>query len=338
MSLIDMYVQEVAKRLPEKNREDITLELRSTIEDMLPDDYDDYNEDDVKSVLEKLGSPVSLANGYLDRPMHLIGPRYFDVYTTLLKMIIPIAAVIALIAMVAENFIGYTGDQAVLDVILKLIGKGIGEIVEVGLHVFFWLTLVFAVLERTDKEKDPHPLTTSLKKWTPDDLKNISYIPKKKAISKFEVFGGLMWTAIWATLYFYANHLVGVYNSTENGLKFIAPTFNQDVLLQYWPIILVMIVFEVAISLYKLVQGQWTKRLAIGNGILQVVGTIVFIVIVVNPHIFNEGFITYLANVFTISLEGFKTRLVGGGIIIYTLSAAINIFDGFRKSSIRMWK
>lgn len=49
MSLIDMYVQEVAKRLPEKNREDITLELRSTIEDMLPDDY---NEDDVKSVLE----------------------------------------------------------------------------------------------------------------------------------------------------------------------------------------------------------------------------------------------------------------------------------------------
>ncbi|NSL67087.1 HAAS signaling domain-containing protein [Bacillus toyonensis] len=335
MSLIDMYVQEVAKRLPDKNREDITLELRSTIEDMLPDDY---NEDDVKSVLEKLGSPVSLANEYLDRPMHLIGPRYFDVYTTLLKMIIPIAAVIALIAMVAENFISYTGDQAVLDVILKLIGKGIGEIVEVGLHVFFWLTLVFAVLERTDKEKDPHPLTTSLKKWTPDDLKNISYIPKKKAISKFEVFGGLMWTAIWATLYFYANHLVGVYNGTENGLKFIAPTFNQDVLLQYWPIILVMIVFEVAISLYKLVQGQWTKRLAIGNGILQVVGTIVFIVIVVNPHIFNEGFITYLANVFTISPEGFKTRLVGGGIIIYTLSAAINIFDGFRKSSIRMWK
>ncbi len=147
-----------------------------------------------------------------------------------------------------------------------------------------------------------------------------------------------MWTAIWATLYFYANHLVGVYNGTENGLKFIAPTFNQDVLLQYWPIILVMIVFEVAISLYKLVQGQWTKRLAIGNGILQVVGTIVFIVIVVNSHIFNEGFITYLANVFTISPEGFNTWLVGGGIIIYTLSVAINIFDDFRKASIRMWK
>ena len=333
MNLIDLYIQEVAKRLPEKNREDITLELRSTIDDMLPEDY---NEKDVKSVLEKLGSPVSLANGYLDRPMHLIGPRYFDVYTTLLKMIIPIAAVIALISMVAENFIDYSGDQAVLNVIFQLIGKGIGEIFEVGLHVFFWLTLVFVILERTDTDKGIEPLTTSLKKWTPDDLKNISYIPKKKAISKFEVFGGLMWTAVWATLYFYANHLVGVYNGTANGLKFVSPTFNQDVLLQYWPIVVIMIVFEICISLYKLVQGQWTQRLAIGNAILQVAGTIVFIVIVVNPHVFNAGFITYLANAFTISLEGFKTWLVGGGIVIYTLSAAINIFDGFQKASIRM--
>ncbi|RJE11858.1 HAAS signaling domain-containing protein [Bacillus cereus] len=333
MNLIDLYIQEVAKRLPEKNREDITLELRSIIDDMLPEDY---NEKDVKSVLEKLGSPVSLANGYLDRPMHLIGPRYFDVYTTLLKMIILIAAVIALISMIAENFIGYSGDQAVLNVIFQLIGKGIGEIFEVGLHVFFWLTLVFVILERTDTDKGIEPLTTSLKKWTPDDLKNISYIPKKKAISKFEVFGGLMWTAVWATLYFYANHLVGVYNGTANGLKFVSPTFNQDVLLQYWPIVVIMIVFEICISLYKLVQGQWTQRLAIGNAILQVAGTIVFIVIVVNPHVFNAGFITYLANAFTISPEGFKTWLVGGGIVIYTLSAAINIFDGFRKASIRM--
>ncbi|SCN08832.1 Putative membrane protein [Bacillus wiedmannii] len=331
--MIDIYVEEVAKRLPEKNREDIILELRSTIEDMLPTDY---NEDDEKRVLEKLGSPVSLANGYLDRPMYLIGPRYFDVYTTLLKMIIPIAAVIALIAMVAENFVGYDGEQAVLNVILNLIGKGIGEIIEVGLHVFFWLTLVFAILERTDKDKGTEPLTTSLKKWTPDDLKNISYIPKKKAISKFEVFGGLMWTAIWATLYFYANHLVGVYSSTGSGLKFVAPTFNQDVLLQYWLIVVMIIVFEIAISLYKLVQGQWTKRLAIGNTILQIAGTIVFIIIVVNPHIFTDGFITFVANVFTISLEELKKWLIGGGILIYVLSAALNIYDGFRKASVRV--
>ena len=45
-------------------------------------------------------------------------------------MIIPIAVVIALIAMVAEKFLSYTGDQAVLNVILQVIGKGIGEILK----------------------------------------------------------------------------------------------------------------------------------------------------------------------------------------------------------------
>ncbi len=88
MNLIDVYIHEVTRRLPEKSREDIALELRSTIEDMLPDDY---TEKDVEEVLSKLGNPAVLASNYSEKPMHLIGPRYFDVYVTLLKMIIPIA-------------------------------------------------------------------------------------------------------------------------------------------------------------------------------------------------------------------------------------------------------
>jgi hypothetical protein len=159
MNLIDIYIQEVTRRLPEKNREDIALELRSTIEDMLPDDY---NEDDKKEVLEKLGSPVTLASGYRDRPMHLIGPRYFDIYVTLLKMILPIAAICALITVIAEYFVEYGGEEEVINVFLDVIGFGIWRIIEVGIQVFFWLTLVFAIVERTDKEQ--LPLTANLKK------------------------------------------------------------------------------------------------------------------------------------------------------------------------------
>ena len=124
MNLIEIYIQEVTRRLPEKSREDIGLELRSTIEDMLPDDY---TEEDVKVVLEKLGNPVTLASGYRDRPMHLIGPRYFDIYVSLLKMIIPIATVIAIISMIAEYFISYSGEEAVINVVLSVIGEGICE-------------------------------------------------------------------------------------------------------------------------------------------------------------------------------------------------------------------
>lgn len=331
MNLIEVYIQEVTRRLPEKNREDIALELRSTIEDMLPEDY---SEEDVKAALEKLGSPISLAAGYSDRPMHLIGPRYFDIYVTLLKMILPIAAVISVISMIAQYFIGYGGDEAALNVALSLMGQGIWTVIEVSVQVFFWLTVVFAVIERTDQGKDQQPLTPSLKKWTPEDLKNISYVPEKKAISKCQVFGSLMWTAIWATLYFYADHLVGIYKGGRDGLEFVAATFNQEVMLRYWPIVVMVIGFEIALALYQLIKGQWTKRMALSNTALQLMATIVFIVILINPNVLSAEFVTYMADLFTITAYEFKTWIVGGGIFIFLLSAAINVWEGFRKARI----
>lgn len=332
MNLTEIYIQEVTRRLPEKNREDIALELRSTIEDMLPDDY---NEHDVKEVLEKLGNPAALASGYRDQPMHLIGPRYFDVYLSLLKMIIPIAAVIAVISMIAEYFIRFGGEEAVLNVVLNLMGEGIWRIIEVGIHVFFWLTVVFVILERTDKGKEQHPLSASLKKWTPEDLKTVIYIPKKKAITKLEVFGYLMWTAIWATFYFYANHLLGIYEDGGEGLEFVMPALNQDVLLHYWPIVIVVIALEIGLALYKLLKGQWTKKVAIFNTIVELFATVVFIVIVSNPNLMNQESIAYMSNLFTTSTKQFEIWLIGGIIIIFVVSAAISIFDGFRKARIR---
>lgn len=332
MNLIEIYIHEVTRRLPEKSREDIALELRSTIEDMLPDDY---SEKDVKVVLEKLGNPATLASGYRDQPMHLIGPRYFDVYVTLLKMILPIAMVVSLITMIAEYFIGYGGEESVIKVVSTIMAKGIGGIIEVGIQSFFWLTLVFAIIERTDKGKDGQPVTINFTKWTPDDLKNIVYIPKKKAITKIEVFGSLIWTAIWATFYFNANHLVGVYEGSGDGLKFVTPSLNQEVLLGYWPIVLILIGFEIALALYKLIKGQWTKRIAICNTALQLIGSIVFIVVISNPNIWIQDFITYMADLFTITAKQFETWVVGGGIAIFIFGAAFNVFDGFRKARIR---
>ncbi len=331
MNLIEIYIQEVTRRLPEKSRADIALELQSTIGDMLPDDY---NEEDVKDVLSKLGSPAALAAGYRDQPMHLIGPRYFDVYVSLLKMILPIAAAISLISLAAEFIFNFNRDETIINAILELTGYGIWRLMEVAVQVFFWLTIVFAVIERMDKGKEQHPLSPSLKPWTPDDLKSITYIPKKKAISKFEVFGSLMWTAIWATLYFYADRLMGVYRGGGEGLEFKIAAVNQDVLLGYWPIVAVIIALEAGLALYKLIIGQWTKRMAIFNTILELLATIVFIFILLNPNLLQAEFIAYMTDLFAISAAQLKNWLLSSIIIIFIIYAGISIYDGFRKSRI----
>jgi hypothetical protein len=331
MNLIEVYIQEVTRRLPEKSRADIALELQSTIGDMLPDDY---NEEDVKDVLSKLGSPAALAAGYRDQPMHLIGPRYFDVYVSLLKMILPIAAAISLISIAAEFIFNFNRDETIINALLELMGYGIWRLIEVAVQVFFWLTIVFAVIERMDKGKEQHPLSPSLKPWTPDDLKSITYIPKKKAISKFEVFGSLMWTAIWATLYFYADRLMGVYRGGGDGLEFKISAVNQDVLLGYWPIVVVIIALEAGLALYKLIIGQWTKRMAIFNTILELFATIVFIFILLNPNLLQQEFVTYMSNLFSISAAQLKSWMLSSIIIIFIIYAGISIYDGIRKSRI----
>lgn len=329
MHLIEIYIHEVTRRIPEKNREDIALELRSTIEDMLPDDYD---EEEVKTVLSKLGNPAVLASEYSDKPMHLIGPRYYDLYITLLKMIIPIAVVISLIALTADYLIEYNGDHSVAYIITTVTSKSIGSILEVGIQVFFWLTLVFAIVERTDNSKDNHPLTTKWTKWTPDDLKDLTLIHKKKAISKFEVFTNLLWIAVWATVYFNAENLIGVYKGGEGPLNFVAPAFNQEVLHQYWPIILVIIGLETALAIYKLIQKHWTKGLALCTTAFELIVIIVFSIILTHPNVFNREFIVYMSDLLSVEATQFETGLIGGGIALLILVAVLNIYEGYRKS------
>ncbi|MCD4839424.1 hypothetical protein LRS37_11135 [Neobacillus sedimentimangrovi] len=157
----------------------------------------------------------------------------------------------------------------------------------------------------------------------------------KRAISKFEVFGSLMWTAIWATLYFYADRLIGIYRGGREGLEFKIPTFNQDVLLEYWPVVVVIIVLEVALAFYKLIIGQWTKRMAIFNTVLELFSTIVFIFILLNPNLLQQEFVRFMTDLFSISAEQFTNWLLGGIIIVFVFYAGMSIYDGIRKSRIQ---
>jgi hypothetical protein len=329
MELIELYIQEVTRRLPEKNRADIALELQSTIEDMLPEDH---TEQDVKAVLLKLGDPVTLASGYRDRPMHLIGPRYYDVYINLLKMILPIAAVISLIALVGDNPFRDTGNT-VMEAVLKIIGKGISGIISTGIQVFFWLTLSFAILERLDTSKDQSPLTKDLKPWTPENLKDIPNISKKKAVPMIEVFASLLGLSVFAALYFNAGNLLGVYEKRNGSLIFVTPSFNQDVLNSYWLLVSCVIIIGVLLAIYKLFLGRWTLKLALFHAIYQLLYTLAFIIIISNPDLLNPEFLAYQRTLF--SIDEWKSSIYWGLILISIIFAAYDSYQGFRKAKIR---
>src|SRR5690606_24585483 len=89
MKLIDRYVYDVVRRLPEKQRADVAKELTAEIEEMVEDRSGGkgVSRKTVSVVLTELGHPRLLADRYRERPRYIIGPEHFELYTYLLKTI-----------------------------------------------------------------------------------------------------------------------------------------------------------------------------------------------------------------------------------------------------------
>ena len=336
MKLIDAYIYEVVRRLPEKMRNDIALELRSTIEDTLPEKY---SEADVKHALATLGNPAELASSYQDTPKYLIGPKVYDAYIGTIKTVVPWAILITLLVHIVESIALFTGEEALLPAIIKAFATTLATIISVLLQVLFWITIAFVVIERTDGLKGRIPLIKDTQAWTPDDLKNTTIIPKEKNIPISDIAFSLFGTALLAILYFNADHLAGIYQTNDNGtLEFMTPVFNQETLLSYWPIIVFLIVLEILLNLYKLKTRKWTIRLAGLNAIVHLLSTIAFIIIVSNPNLIHEAFIPHMADTMQITsstVATFMDRIVWVSIIIIIVTNVIDIFNSFRKAKIQ---
>ncbi|KUF34373.1 HAAS signaling domain-containing protein [Lysinibacillus sp. F5] len=335
MSLIDSYIHEVSKRLHKNKREDIKLELKATIEDMLPESY---SESDVKDVLQKLGSPTEVAASFQDTPRFLIGPEIFDQYTRTIKLVMPWAIFITVIIHVIQKIVLYSGEEALLSTIISAFAMIIVAIIAVIFHVLFWITVVFIIIERSGSEKIYLPFLKNAKQWSPDDLVKMKPIPKVKVITLSDTIFSLAGILIFSFVYWNAYRLLGIYTTNDNGsLKFVMPIFNQNVLQSFAPIVLLCIVLSLALTFIKWRAGQWTMLIAITNALLQSVGTIVFILMAIHQDFIHSASIPYMAAILeTTSAKVAYTidKILLVSIIIAVLANAFDIYQGFKKAKV----
>jgi hypothetical protein len=271
MELIDQYVYEVTRRVAKKNRQDISMELRSTIEDMLPDNH---SKKEVKEVLQELGDPAHLASQYEDKKQYLIGPLFYDRYIHVLKIVgFPILLLIFLSEWISGIVVS-NGNLMLQDSIIQIIKEMFVTLLYSFTQVFFWITFTFVCMERFTKAKE-------IRSWTPDDLLSTS-IPVNKQISKWEVFFSL-WTTLWPVV------LVNFgWYRFHNGTSVSYPLFNQEILMTYLPAIIGVVVIGVGIVIYKLIKAEWTKPLVGLNAAYHLIFAILLCLMVSNPNLFNQ--------------------------------------------------
>jgi hypothetical protein len=158
-TLTDRYVEATLRRLPVEQRPDIERELRTSIADAVEDRAaagSDAAEAE-RAVLNELGDPARLAARYAERPLHLIGPAFYLDYVRLLKaLLITVVPVVA----VAVGVLRGVNDRTVGAMIGGIIGAGITTAV----HIAFWTTVLFVVLERIPGFRVP------TRDWTVDQL------------------------------------------------------------------------------------------------------------------------------------------------------------------------
>ena len=94
--LVERYIYAATKQMPRKQREDVSMELRGLVEDMLSERCGSRTpeEKDVRVVLTELGTPQELYSQYSDdADACLIGQPYYSTYVFVLKIVLGAAVV-----------------------------------------------------------------------------------------------------------------------------------------------------------------------------------------------------------------------------------------------------
>ena len=202
-----------------------------------------------RMALVELGDPAALAASYVDRPLQLIGPRYYLTWWRLMKMLYSVVLPIAVAAVAFASGARPGADFG------QIVGSTVAAAIGIAVHLGFWTTLVFAVLERS-------PGKSADLGWTPDLLPQLPELSRPGR--RGELIASLVFLGLFA--------LVIVWQ--QFGLPWVdaldaIPLLDPD-LWSFWiPYFLVLIVLEMlfAIAIYA---WGWNWWLATANLMLNV--------------------------------------------------------------------
>jgi hypothetical protein len=277
-NLIDRYVAEVGRYLPEKSRADIEAEIRSTLEDMLEDRSQEVDRpvDDamVVEVLEEFGSPAKVAASYMPE-RYLIGPRMYPIFMTILKIVLAVVFVIGLFQ------IGFTLSQgsAVPGGLLGALGETVGGVVLSLITAFGNLALTFAIIERVVPNLDEK--TEKAEKWDPRLLPEIS--PKTERVDVPGIIGETVFIVAGILLFnFYPRIIQG--GALIDGQWVSFPVLS-NAFFTYLPWFNILWALQLVMNAVLLRQGNWQPATRVFSIIVNVFEVVLTYAMLVGPSI-----------------------------------------------------
>ena len=316
-SLTERYLAAALRGIPERQRSDVEGELLSSITDAVEDRVA-AGEDRVtaeKAVLEGLGNPAHLAAEYAGRPLHLIGPELYLVWRHVLVRLAAVVVPVVLAVLTGVELMNGAG-------YVRALLEGIGGALTVGVHLAFWVTLVFAFIERADAARETRTeIVGAAGRWTVDMLPEQSAERVGVGETVGEVFtslltiGGLLFLrdVAWA----------------RDAEGQVISLFDPSLTTFWFPVLIAILASIAVLQVVVYLVGRWTIPLAAGFTALEVAFALPVIVLALNGTLINPAFAAEV---------GWPPLAERDGIVMLAIAAATTlvtaweIFDAFRRA------
>jgi hypothetical protein len=272
-TLTDRYISATIRSLPQATQNDVRAELEASIGDAVEAriDQGEPRESAERAVLTELGDPGILAAGYADRPLHLIGPRYFLVWWRLLKLLLWIVPACAAFGVAVAKILEFA-------TIGETIGAVVVVIIQVIVNLGFWTTLVFTILERTVPAPDVE--------WKVDQLPEVT--ENRAGLS--ELIGSIIFLVLSAAAILW-DALRGFVRTDGEALPILDPA-----LWPWWIVALfVFLAAELLLAVAVYRAGRWTVGFAVINTVLAIAFAVPALYLLITGQLVNPEFLQFLA-------------------------------------------
>lgn len=314
MNLQEKYITVGLKYIPSAEREAVAKAMRQIIAERLAE-RGNASEESEREVLRSLGHPRLLAEKQLSQPLYLVGPELYGTYMLIVKIIVIIAVV--------GTLLGHTIDFIVNNgSLLGYFAETLGAAISAAIGALGGVTLLFAILERTAKQKVIQEIQDD---WNLADLP-MEELPLKP-FSRIGVIIGLIFTLLFMILINRYNHLFGFYYQTGGEWKII-PLLNSAVLATYLPYINGMFMLQLLFTASKLIFRTWTFPVAITNLLLNVLAFALIWIILSDSTLLNPAILEKISEVTgeTLVFE----HIITGFKVFFVFLFLFDSIDGFR--------
>ncbi|MFF2272472.1 permease prefix domain 1-containing protein [Agromyces sp. NPDC058136] len=298
-TLTERYLFAATRNVPAAQRDELSRDLAERIADTIDSRVESgasTPESAERDALVELGNPSVLAASYSDRPLVLIGPRYYLIWRRLLLLL--------------ESFVPATAAAAAaLGLVLagggwEVIGSAVGIGITVAVHVAFWVTLVFALIERYDTGAVD---ADELLAWTPDQLPQLP--EARRPHRRADLIASLVWLAIAAAFLVWQQFGIVWFGGEVAKIPLLDPE-----LWSFWlPYLFVLIVLEAGFA-YWIYRSDWNWVNALVNLALNAAFAIPVIWLFVNGMLLSPDFLALIEPHLDADAERVLSVLFVGGI------------------------